>query len=183
MPIRTPKGEFMTRRTLIARALLWLFVILMGIELGAGLYESRVVVPLWAGAPPESVWELSDLMRSHPQYMMNAGLRFWRFTTPPLGLLAVANLVAGWGDRGGHRKWLLASAAAVIVLVAVTFIYFVPALGELFESRRLGLSGEEVARGARLWATLNWARAAVYLLAWLAALRALTTYHRGEAGV
>ncbi len=36
----------MTRQFSIAQILLWLFVIALGIELGAGLYETLVVMPL-----------------------------------------------------------------------------------------------------------------------------------------
>jgi hypothetical protein len=34
---------------------LWLFVITLGLDLGAGLYEARIVVPLWAGGVPETL--------------------------------------------------------------------------------------------------------------------------------
>ncbi len=35
----------------VSRVLLWLFVINLGIALGAGLYEARIVVPEWIDAP------------------------------------------------------------------------------------------------------------------------------------
>jgi H+/Cl- antiporter ClcA len=62
--------------------LLWLFVINLGIVSGAGLYEARIVVPLWARAPPES-------LRSP-----DSGRKFWAFvSTIPLTLLSLANLL------------------------------------------------------------------------------------------
>lgn len=45
----------MSKEFSIAQIFLWLFVIALGIELGAGLYETLIVMPLWAGAPPDSV--------------------------------------------------------------------------------------------------------------------------------
>jgi hypothetical protein len=39
----------------MARITLWLFVIALGLDLGAGLYETRIVVPLWAGGVPETL--------------------------------------------------------------------------------------------------------------------------------
>jgi hypothetical protein len=34
---------------------LWLLIVLMGLQIGTGLYETRVQVPLWSSAPPQSV--------------------------------------------------------------------------------------------------------------------------------
>jgi hypothetical protein len=39
----------------MSRALLWLFVINLGVALGAGLYESRIVVPQWLSVSREGV--------------------------------------------------------------------------------------------------------------------------------
>jgi hypothetical protein len=72
-------GEFLV--VSISVALLWLFVINLGIVVGAGLYENRVVVPQWASAPPHSL------------LAPDSGLRFWAFaTTGALTLLTLANL-------------------------------------------------------------------------------------------
>jgi hypothetical protein len=68
-------------RQYVPKVLLWLFVINLGIALGAGIYESRVVIPLWENTPPQT-WP-------------NTGLLFWVYvTTVPLTLLTLANLVA-----------------------------------------------------------------------------------------
>lgn len=39
----------------IAEALLWLFVINLGIAFGAEIYEAKIIAPQWARSPPESV--------------------------------------------------------------------------------------------------------------------------------
>jgi len=67
-------------------------IINLGIALGAGLYEARVVIPQWANLPPKD-WP-------------NTGLSFWAYvTTVPLTLLALANLIAAWLDKSVRRKW------------------------------------------------------------------------------
>src|SRR5215203_6900822 len=72
-------------RKYLPRILLWLFVINLGTAFGAGIYESRVVVPQWQNTPPQT-WP-------------NTGLEFWVYvTTVPLTLLTLANLVAAWRD-------------------------------------------------------------------------------------
>ncbi len=76
----------------ISMTLLWLFVINLGIALGAGLYESRIVVPRWISASPESVHHWNAEAARHD----DTGRRFWAFvTTVPLTLLTLANLIAG----------------------------------------------------------------------------------------
>jgi hypothetical protein len=140
---------------------LWLFVINLGIVCGAGLYEARVVVPLWASAPPES-------LRSP-----DSGRRFWAFTTTiPLTLLTLASLFMAWGGQQPlHRYWLF---AAVVTLVdrAATFSYFIPTMLRL--QRASGMSPSDVRAKFSQWTRANYARNALTLIAWLAALKALS---------
>jgi hypothetical protein len=164
----------MPRRRQIEQILLWLFVILSGIVVGAGLYEMRVIVPLWANAPPASVWYWEAQQIANPQYAPNSGMRLWIFLTPTHLLLAVATLLAGWKLRGEHRKWLLISTIIFIFMHLTAFVWFVPTLKELMKSRELGISPEQVATKAHLWATLSWFRVPVGLVGFIAGLRALT---------
>ena len=88
----------------IAVVVLWLFVINLGIAFGAGLYESRVVAPLWASAPPASL--------STPE----SGLRFWAIvTTGPLTLLTLASLYFAWQAGGLLGTWWLAAACVALL--------------------------------------------------------------------
>ena len=103
--------------------LLWLLVVAVGIEIGAGIYEARVLVPLWAGAPPDS------LLAYNVQELRPApGQQFWIVSTPLVGLLGLANLVAAWRSRMSKRAWWVAGAGGVVGIVVLTFIYFVPTL-------------------------------------------------------
>jgi hypothetical protein len=143
----------------LADILLWLLVIDLGIA-GAGLSEARIVVPLWASSPPES-------LRSP-----DSGRAFWAFvTTIPLTLLTLASLVAAWHAHGPRREWWLVAAIVILVERISTFSYFIPTMLRL--QRAAAPQAELGARLAR-WARLNYFRNALTLVAWLAAMKALT---------
>jgi hypothetical protein len=150
-----------------SRLLLWLFVINLGIALGAGLYELRIVVPQWLAASPEGVqhWHGEAARRA------DTGRRFWVFvTTAPLTLLTLANLVAGWRATGRARGWWLGAGAAAVADRAITFGYFIPTMARLMDAPD---SPQSVATAAQ-WAQLGHLRHGVLLAALLAALRAFS---------
>ncbi len=131
--------------------LLWLFIIFLGIAFGAGLYESRVVVPMWTSDPPASL--------ASP----DSGHRFWAFvTTGPLTLLTVANLVAALQTQGPARAW---------VERAATFGYFIPTIIRL--QRTPTLTQTAVRTALARWVRLNYVRNTLTLVAWIAALKVL----------
>jgi hypothetical protein len=104
---------------------MWLFVTNLGIAVGAGLYESRIVVPHWLETSPDSSnqWNAAAARRD------NTGVNFWVYvTTVPLTLLSLANLVAGWSARGAIRRWWIAAAALALVDRLFTFSYFIPTM-------------------------------------------------------
>src|SRR5919109_5191185 len=111
-------------RKYLPSVLLWLFVINLGVAFGAGIYESRVVVPIWES--------------SSPQTWPNTGLEFWVYvTTVPLTLLTLANLVAAWQEQGTRRHWWLGASAITVVERIWTFSYFIPTMIRLMESEDL----------------------------------------------
>ncbi|SEM68288.1 DUF1772 domain-containing protein [Lihuaxuella thermophila] len=149
----------------LKEALLWLFVINLGIAFGAGLYESRVVVPEWAGTPPET-WP-------------NTGLLFWVYvTTVPLTLLTIANAVAAWKTRGPRRGWYLAAVVVVIAERLATFSYFIPTMAGLMGAE--GLSQAEVDAVLSQWMLMNHGRHLLSLTGWLMALKTLSIPGRGS---
>ena len=146
-------------RKYLPRVLLWLFVINLGTAFGAGIYESRVVVPRWQNIPPQT-WP-------------NTGLEFWVYvTTVPLTLLTLANLVAAWLDRGPRRYWWLGAAAISVVERIWTFSYFIPTMFRLMSTA--DLPEAEVNATLSQWLLLDYGRHALTLAAWLAALKALS---------
>ncbi len=140
--------------------LLWLFIIFLGIAFGAGLYESRVVVPMWTSDPPTSL--------ASP----DSGHRFWAFvTTGPLTLLTVANLVAALQTQGPARAWWLTAAIVTLVERAATFGYFIPTIIRL--QRTPTLTPTAVRTALARWVRLNYVRNTLTLVAWFAALKVL----------
>ena len=143
--------------------LLWLFVINLGVALGAGLYEAQVVIPHWADLPPKD-WP-------------NTGLSFWLYvTTVPLTLLAFANLIAAWLDRSVRRKWWLSAVFIVLVERLTTFSYFIPAMINLTRSDLPG-------RGHIKIIAMAFFQSGHHLLTlpgWLMALKTLSLSASGE---
>ena len=167
-------SEDRTKVSGLATVLLWLFVINLGIALGAGLYESRIVVPGWidtAAAAP--VWNPDA---AHDD---NTGVRFWvAVTTVPLTLLTLANLFAGWRAPTGLRRWWLGTATTAVIERALTLGYFVPTMVRLMRVE----NSPGAASSAIQWAQLNNVRHVLVLAALLAALRtfSLLYAHRGR---
>jgi hypothetical protein len=145
---------------LISIAMLLLLVINLGVAVGAGFYEMRVVVPVWASAPPRSL--LSP----------ESGLNFWMYvTTGPLTLLTLGNAVAAWETESAARTWWLVAVIIVALERIATAAYFVPTM--LAMQRDQAASPELAKTKFARWAALNYARNAASLVAWLLALKAL----------
>jgi len=138
-------------------ALLWLFVIFLGVTFGAGIYEVRVVVPHWLSSFGSAGrhWNADAARRD------DTGRRFWAFgTTVPLTLLAVANLIVAWRIVGPARNWWLAAAVLTGADRVFTFSYFIPKMIRLM---RAPDSTESVAKAVR-WANLDYVWLALFWL-------------------
>ena len=167
----------------IAQTFLWLFVIALGIEIGAGLYETLVVLPLWTSAPPDSVTAYHQHNAANPQFTLNAGGRFWMFATPLVGLLALATLLSGLRTRSQHRQWRIAGTILALVVVLSTFAWFVPNIIRLNSKEVMTMSADQLTSLTRAWVNLNWVRVILYLSGWLSALRALSIPPRTENNI
>jgi hypothetical protein len=151
--------------------LLWLFVINLGVAFGAGVYEHRIVLPRWMGAPlePGAHWSAEAARQD------DTGRRFWALvSTLPLTLLTLANLFAAWHANGAARAWWMAAALAALADRLLTFSYFIPTMVRLM---RAPDSSESVAVATRWW-NLNYLRHAIVLTAWLASLKAFAVFHQ-----
>lgn len=159
----------------IARALLWLFVLNLGIAFGAGLYESRIVVPRWLISAPE----VGYLWNAEAARADNTGLRFWVYvTTIPLTVITFANLVGAWRSRGSVRGWWTLAAMTALLERLFTFLYFIPTMIKLTgDGTTLGSETEAM---ARRWVSLNPLRHVLLLIAWVAALKAFARIHRSN---
>lgn len=163
----------------VSKVLLWLFVINLGVAFGAGLYESRIVVPQWIISLPDSTYRWN----AEAARQANTGLNFWVYvTTVPLTLLTLANLVAAWRARGALRHWWMGAALAAVADRIFTFSYFIPTMLKLTQDRALPES--EAVALALQWQNLNHVRHAIILIAWLAALKTFSLLYerRGQSG-
>ncbi len=154
----------------MSRIVLDLFVVALGINIGAGLYESRVVVPLWSRGVPET------LAAGNPfgQVAINAGMTFWAFVTPVAGLLALGALGIAWRSPQPARTWIVTSALLELTALASTMFYFRPTLKGLFLGHGAGMSAAAVGGVVRRWVGWNWARVALSVVAWCLAVVALS---------
>jgi hypothetical protein len=149
-------------RSKLARVVLWLFVIDLGIAFGAGIYEARVVIPRWAGTAP-ATWP-------------NTGLLFWVYvTTAPLTLLTIASAILAWREHSPLRAWWLRAVALAALERVATFSFFVPTMIRLMSTE--SVSQAEVDATLSRWLLLNNGRHLLALGAWLAALSAFSLQH------
>jgi hypothetical protein len=148
------RRKYMTQQFSFAQIILWLFVIALGIEIGAGLYETFVIVPLWAGSAPESAIAFYRHNANNPHLAINAGGRFWIFVTPLVSLLSIATLLSGWRTNPEHLRWRCFIRHRVHLCVVCAEHYFdakqssfddepggIEKLGKLVGRFELGTSG------------------------------------------
>ncbi len=148
---------------------LLLFVIALGIDLGAGIYEARIVVPLWANSIPESLAAGNPYRR----VAIDAGMRFWAHVTTAVAFFALLSLVFGLHTSAPQRTWRTFAAIAELAVVAGTLLYFRPTLIRLFMSHGAELTPAAVASTVRRWVLWSRVRIVVSFIAWCAALSAL----------
>lgn len=154
----------------MARITLWLFVIALGVDLGAGIYEARIVVPLWAGGIPQTLAAGNPFGR----VAIDAGMRFWAYVTSTVALLAILALLFGLRTPAAERAWRTFASGAELGAVAMTLLYFRPTLVRLFMCHGDGLSTDAIASTVQRWVMWSRVRIAVSFIAWCAALGALT---------
>jgi hypothetical protein len=154
----------------VARLVLWPFVVALGLDLGAGIYEARVVVPLWAEGVPQTLASGNPYGR----VAVTAGIHFWAYMTSAVAVLALLALVSGGLAPVPRRAWQVCSAVAELAAVAMTLLYFRPTLVNLFLGHGAGLSAATVAFTVGRWIMWNRVRIVISFFAWGAALRALT---------
>lgn len=159
----------MQQSSQVEHSLLVAFVSLLGLEAGAGVYETSVLVPRWSGSPPESLraWDSTLTEDSRD--------RFWKLIHPALTATALGVLVSGWKTPWSHRRWVVASTTGSLAVEAASLGYFVPTLVNLLVNDGSSLSAAEQRQQVRRWVSLNRGRAAVGSAALLCALQALRT--------
>ena len=147
------------RKINIKELLLWLLVINLGISVGAGLYESRIVIPSYFGTSPDT--------------FVNTGLSFWIYvTTIPLTLLTIANGIVAWKTQGSRRKLYIITIIIVSIERLLTFFYFIPTMAGLMGNTEI--TQHKIDAILSQWTFLNNFRHLLSIAGWLTALKTLT---------
>jgi hypothetical protein len=161
----------------VAQGVLWLFVMNLGLDFGAGLYEYRIQFPQWlvqsSDGSDDAVWDAQAAIRS------DVGRRFWAFvSTGPLTLLSLAS--AFMAPRVGQpaSQWWMIGATLTIAERLFTFTYFIPTMISLTGPGVV--SDAQVVAKATRWGKMNRIRLALTMASWLAAMQALANFQRSE---
>jgi Domain of unknown function (DUF1772) len=153
----------------IPEILLLLFIINPGTSFGAGIYETRIVLPQWFSKSAKSGYSVNiEAMRK-----IDTGRKFCGFvTTIPLTLLTLASLVLAWQSQEPKHCWWLAAALVIFIERIGTFAFFIPVAIKLQKADTLIPS--VVTSLVSWWIRLNYVRIMLTLIAWVAALRAFS---------
>ena len=142
-----------------------LFILNLGTAFGAGLYESRIVIPYWFPKSVAGSYQVDTASIAK----FDVGRRFWAFvTTLPLTLLTLANLVVAWQTTSPNRSLWLAAALTALIERVSTFVFFIPTIVQLQNNKTP--EAFQTSRLASLWTNANYLRNAFVLLAWVLAL-------------
>ena len=119
--------------------------------IGAAVYEHLAVVPVWASAVPASLAVFQG------EYALRAQ-NFWIPIHPVTLILVASALVLNW--QTPRRNFILTTLAGYLLVLVITFIYFVPELMALTQSAYSTAVDPELTRRAGLWETLSLVRLA-----------------------
>ncbi len=144
------------------------FVFSVGMGIGGGVYETRVVYPNWAKDPtPEG---LGEKLVSSGQ--AGAGRRYWPLVSPTSALLAILNVFFAWHQTGLVANLWLMSSVSIILKSVTTYTYFVPTYIRRI-SKPETMNTTALRRIVRTWTALSPLRVLVEIFAWITGIVAL----------
>jgi hypothetical protein len=122
---------------------------------GGAVYEHAGIVPVWASAPPAS------LAMFQGEYAITP-FRFWIPIHPVTMLLLLLALAFNW--RSERRNSILTTVIGYAIVLAVTFLYFVPELMSIIQSVYGPTIDPELTQRAQSWEFWSQVRLASMLL-------------------
>jgi hypothetical protein len=154
--------------TTTEQILLCAFIFSIGMGIGGGAYETRVVYPNWIIKPtPDG---LGEKLVSSGQ--AGAARRYWPLVSPTSALLAVLNAFFAWHQIGLLRTLWLASSILILVKSAGTYGYFVPTyIRRIAKPETMEILA--LRRVVRTWTNLSPLRVLIETLAWITGIWAL----------
>lgn len=159
---------------------LWMYTLNLGVAFGAGYYENQVVVPLWIkferSTKNDKMYDV--VVDSAEMRRMDPGRKFWAFvSTIPLTALTITQLFTK-RFNGRHESaaltWLKISSTISCIERAMTFTFFIPNAIKLMNAE-MSDKDDSTKQIALRWTRLNYARLLLSGLAWITAMKALTT--------
>jgi len=131
---------------------------------GAGIYEYRIVMPMWFGV---SRIDRASIVKT------DVGRRFWGVvTTIPLTLLTFANLYLSFRSKSGLHTWWTSACIIILAERMATFGYFIPTIIKLANPEKL--TDHQALAKASQWKQLNMVRILLNLAGLIAAAMAYT---------
>jgi Domain of unknown function (DUF1772) len=150
----------------ISEILLILFILNLGTAFGAGLYETRIVLPLWFTKTTDGNYRVNF----ETMHATDTGRKFWGFiTTMPLTLLTIANFIVAFQSSEPIHGWWLGATIFILLERLGTFTFFIPTAIKL--QRGENLSESKITSLVSWWIRLNYVRNIFTLVAWLLALK------------
>jgi len=146
---------------------LQLFLMFLGIAFGAGIYEARVVLPLWFN-------KINDKYSVNYENLteIDSGRKFWGFiTTVPLTILMIINIVLAAQFTGSISTLWLSASLIILVERIMTFSFFIPTIIKL--QRNKDMTEENVSKKISLWIRMNYVRNILILLSWILILQVI----------
>ena len=125
------------------------------VVIGAGVYEHAALVPVWASAPPAS------LAMYQGEYAITPA-SFWISIHPITMLLLLLSLAFNW--KSERRNSILTTIIGYAIVLAVTFLYFVPELMSITQSVYSATIDPELTQRAQSWEFWSQVRLASLLL-------------------
>ena len=125
------------------------------VVIGAAIYEHVAVVPRWSAAPPLS------LSMFQGEYGLNP-TPFWMAIHPATLLLLAASILLFW--KTGSRPYLLITSVGYVVILLITFAFFVPELVAITGSAISGKADVSLTKRAGLWETLSLVRLTILIV-------------------
>jgi hypothetical protein len=125
------------------------------VVIGGAVYEHAGIVPVWASAAPASLAMFQGEYAIMP-------FKFWIPIHPITMLLLLLSLVFNW--RSERRNSILTTIVGYAIVLAVTFLYFVPELMSITQSVYGATIDPELTERAQSWEFWSQVRLASLLL-------------------
>jgi len=143
-------------------------IILVGMSLGGGLYESVVMAPNYAANVPESLEHAKQFMR-----VTNPG-NYFRVVAPLTQIAFLITLILNWRGARERRWWLFSAFVLMVAVDVITFTFHYPRNAILFTDP-MNTPPATLATAATEWIYGNLVRVGLIFAAMVCGIKAAMT--------